>query len=282
MGLFGKLFDKKECAICGGEIGLLGNRKLDDGNLCKNCAAKLSPFFSERRHSTVEQIREQLAYREANREAVRAMHITRTLGTRTRVLIDENARKFMITDSKNPEEANPDVISFSDVTNCRLDVNEHRRELTTHDKDGHSVSYNPPRYEYDYNFYIIIDVNHPYFDEIKFKLNTSTVTIRTGGTGFGFSSGSGSGGGGLMGILNTASAILSSGVDPRAQSVDYREYEDMGNEIVAILTGARTPSCDQVNETAAPKTAVICPFCKAETIPNEKGCCEYCGGALQG
>lgn len=30
MGLFGKLFDKKECAICGGEIGLLGNRKLED------------------------------------------------------------------------------------------------------------------------------------------------------------------------------------------------------------------------------------------------------------
>ena len=28
MGLFGKLFDKKECDICGGEIGLLGNKKL--------------------------------------------------------------------------------------------------------------------------------------------------------------------------------------------------------------------------------------------------------------
>ena len=35
MGLFGKLFEKKECAICGGEIGLLGNRKLEDGNMCK-------------------------------------------------------------------------------------------------------------------------------------------------------------------------------------------------------------------------------------------------------
>ena len=32
MGFFGKLFDKKVCAICGGEIGLLGNRKLEDGN----------------------------------------------------------------------------------------------------------------------------------------------------------------------------------------------------------------------------------------------------------
>ena len=56
MGLFGKLFEKKECAICGGEIGLLGNRKLEDGNMCKACAAKLSPWFDERRHSTGAQI----------------------------------------------------------------------------------------------------------------------------------------------------------------------------------------------------------------------------------
>ena len=32
------LFDKKICDICGEKIGLLGNRKLDDGNLCKDCA----------------------------------------------------------------------------------------------------------------------------------------------------------------------------------------------------------------------------------------------------
>jgi predicted amidophosphoribosyltransferase len=50
------LFDKKNCDICGEKIGLLGNRKLDDGNLCKNCARKLSPWFEERRHSTVEDI----------------------------------------------------------------------------------------------------------------------------------------------------------------------------------------------------------------------------------
>ena len=48
------LFDKKFCGICGGKIGLFGNRKLEDGNLCKDCAAKLSPWFSERRHSTLE------------------------------------------------------------------------------------------------------------------------------------------------------------------------------------------------------------------------------------
>lgn len=65
------LFDKKYCDICGEKIGLLGNRKLEDGNLCKNCAAKLSPFFSERRRSTVEDIKRQLAYREENEKLVR-------------------------------------------------------------------------------------------------------------------------------------------------------------------------------------------------------------------
>ena len=28
------LFGKKYCDICGDKIGLLGNRKLDDGNMC--------------------------------------------------------------------------------------------------------------------------------------------------------------------------------------------------------------------------------------------------------
>ena len=90
MGLFGKLFDKKICDVCGGEIGLLGNRKLEDGNLCKNCAAKLSPWFDERRHSTVQQIEEQLVYREANLEKVKTFHTTRTLGTDKKLMLSEN------------------------------------------------------------------------------------------------------------------------------------------------------------------------------------------------
>ena len=73
------LFDKKVCDICGEKIGLLGNRKLDDGNLCKDCAKKLSPWFEERRHSTVEDIKKQLAYREQNKEAVRNFRVTRDL-----------------------------------------------------------------------------------------------------------------------------------------------------------------------------------------------------------
>ena len=60
MGLFGTLFDKKVCDICGQEIGFLGQRKLEDGACCKECAAKLSPWFNERRRSTVADIKKQL------------------------------------------------------------------------------------------------------------------------------------------------------------------------------------------------------------------------------
>lgn len=74
--------------MCGEKIGLLQNRKLEDGNLCKGCAAKLSPWFSERRRSTVKDIKEQLTYREENQAAVAAFHTIRTLGAGTNALLD--------------------------------------------------------------------------------------------------------------------------------------------------------------------------------------------------
>ena len=168
MGLF-DAFKKKECSICGGEIGLLGNRKLEDGNMCKACASKLSPWFSDRRNSTVAEINEQLAYREENRIKVAAFHTTRTLGENPKVLLDEDAGKFMVTSARNLAEANPDVLDFADVTGCDLDIDEDKTEIQYKDKDGNRQSFNPKRYAYSYDFYIVIHVNNPYFNEIRFR-----------------------------------------------------------------------------------------------------------------
>ena len=175
MGLFDKLFAKKNCDICGGEIGLLGNRKLEDGNMCKACASKLSPWFSDRRNSTVAEINEQLAYREENRARVAAFRTTRTLGENPKVLLDEDAGKFMVTSARNLAEANPDVLDFADVTGCDLDIDEDKTEIEYKDKDGNRQSFNPKRYAYSYDFYIVIHVNNPYFNEIRFRLNHSRV-----------------------------------------------------------------------------------------------------------
>ena len=139
------LFDKKFCDFCGNKIGLLGNKKLEDGNMCKDCASKLSPWFSERRHSTKAEIQEQLAYREENRKAVAAFHKTRSIGKITKLLMDDDAKTFMVTSASDLGKANPDVLRFDQVTGCSLDIDENRNELKTKDAEGKSVSYDPPQ-----------------------------------------------------------------------------------------------------------------------------------------
>ena len=280
MGLFGKLFDKKECSVCGGEIGLLGNRKLEDGNLCKNCAAKLSPWFSDRRQSTVSEIQQQLSYREANQEKVAAFHITRTLGEKTRVLLDEDAGLFMVTSAKNLQEANPDVLSFSDVTGCRLDIDESKTEIEYRNAEGERQSFTPRRYAYSYDFYIVINVNNPYFNEIRFKLNSSAVDndvetlldeedARSPYGGFRSRNGR----------MMRGSSLTSNAEEVRA-SVEYQQYEQMGLEIKDALLHVRQQVREQVAAAAAPKAAVTCPYCGATTTPDASGCCEFCGGAI--
>lgn len=164
------LFDKKYCDVCGEKIGLLGNRKLEDGNLCKDCAKKLSPFFSERRASTVEEIKQQLAYREENKKQLAFFNPTHIIGSDKKVYIDENARKFIVTSSSNWRESNPDIIELSQVTSCNIDIEEDRDEIKQTDSQGNKVSYNPPRYKYEYEFNVEISVNSPWFTTIKFEL----------------------------------------------------------------------------------------------------------------
>lgn len=305
MGFF-DAFKKKECSICGGEIGLLGNRKLEDGNMCKTCAAKLSPWFSERRSSTVAEIQEQLAYREENKAKVAAFRTTRTLGESTKVLLDEDAGKFMVTSARNLADANPDVLDFGDVTGCTLDIDEHRTEIQYRDSQGNRQSFNPKRYAYSYDFYIVIHVNNPYFNEIRFKLNRSTVdndaeTLLEGPNAMSGTKTAGRpangarpmpggarpnmpGGArpGMAGRPPMGGGVRTSNADEVRASVEYRQYEQMGNEIREALLQVRQDARDSAAAAAAPKLAVTCPWCGATTTPDASGCCEYCGGSLNG
>ena len=245
------LFDKKYCDICGEKIGLLGNRKLDDGNMCKDCAALLSPFMTDRRRTTLADIKEHLAYREANKGEVAKFNVTCTLGNRTKVLLDEGAYKFIVTSSSNWQNENPDVINYSQVTGCQTDIQESKEEEKTKDKDGRAVSYNPPRYKYFYDFYVIIYVNSPWFNEIRFQINRNHI--------------------------------------PGRISTEYRECEQLAREIKDALTqkqnGVRediaAAHASTVASTIASAVAQTCPTCGATTTPDANGCCEYCGAAMR-
>ena len=170
------LFDKKVCDICGEKIGLLGNRKLDDGNLCKDCAKKLSPWFEDRRHSTVEDIKRQLEYREKNKKAVMDFCITRQINTRNyNVFIDDNKGNFTVARKLDVNE-NPDIVPLSAVVQCRVDVERQQNEETYTTKDGETVSYQPPVYKYEFDYTMRIKVKTPWFDDMDFRLNTFSIS----------------------------------------------------------------------------------------------------------
>ena len=169
------LFDKKICDICGEKIGLLGNRKLDDGNLCKDCAKKLSPWFEERRHSTVEDIKRQLEYREKNKKAVMDFYITRQINTRNyNVFIDDNKGNFTVARKLDVNE-NPDIVPLSAIVQCRVDVDQQQHE-ETYTKDGETVSYQPPVYKYEFDYTMRIKVRTQWFDDMDFRLNTFSIS----------------------------------------------------------------------------------------------------------
>ena len=236
------LFEKKYCDICGEKIGLLGNRKLEDGNLCKECASKLSPWFSERRQSTVDEIKQQLAYREANRDKVAAFNVTRTLGGTTKVLFDEDKGELIVASGSNWKDDNPDVVDFSQVTGCDVEVQENRTELMQQGEDGLSRSYDPPRYDLDYDFRVTIHVNSPWFSDMYFNVNDNTVEQRG--------------------------------------SVEYNECQRRADEIKEAVEQLRQGTRDKVASANAPRQKVSCPHCDASTFPDASGCCEFCGGAL--
>ena len=165
------LFDKKYCDVCGAKIGFLGNRKLEDGNLCKDCAGKLSPFFSDRRNSTVAEIKEQLAYREENKQQLDDFLPSVTFDGSKKVYIDPISERFIVTGLSNWRGGNPDLISFSQVTNVETDIRENKEEIFYKDSEGNEKSYNPRRYECDYEFNVTIHVDSPWFDEIELELS---------------------------------------------------------------------------------------------------------------
>ncbi|MBQ6583128.1 MAG: DUF4428 domain-containing protein [Mogibacterium sp.] len=165
------LFDMKFCAICGNEIGLLGKKKVEDGIICKDCVAKLSPWFTERKKSTVAEIEQQLEYRKRNSALLKSFNPTQSYGNRTKIYLDERLKKFIVTRSSNWRNSNPDLIELKDVQNCDVLVSENKEEIYDQQSDGKRVSYNPKRYRYDYTFRVRLGIRSEYFPEICFELS---------------------------------------------------------------------------------------------------------------
>ena len=279
MGLF-DAFKKKDCEICGKEVGIFGYKKLEDGEICKDCVKLLSPWFDDRRHSTVEQIKAQLAYREENKAALNAFRPTVAYGERYTLraeVVNGVPARFVIERGDNYKDENADIVNFKDVTSFNIDVREHDREIKYRNSKGEEVSYHPPRYEYSYDFYAEINVNHPYFDDMRFQLNRDTLSLET------IERRSGLGG-----------SLFRSGFDPMMYP-EYRQYRSEYDEMeelfragmqgralqsfapIAQPVSAATPAAAPA-PAPAPTGPKFCPNCGA---PADGGkFCQSCGSRL--
>lgn len=277
MGLF-DVFKKKDCEICGKEVGIFGYKKLEDGEICKDCVKLLSPWFDDRRHSTVEQIKAQLAYREENRRQLDAFRPTISIGSLYEIkveLVDGVPTRFVVTRDNYLEE-NADLIRFDQVRSFEIDIREDRDEQQYRNSEGNMVSYNPPRYEYSYDFYCKLLVDSPYFDDIRVRFNSSTLNLET--------------------VMRKSSSgigqfLMTNDFDPMLYP-EYREYKAMCEQLEQIfnagMQGKPLPENAPAEPVVQPKaqpvpTAVVvasvaqtwrCASCGSE---NEGKFCQNCG-----
>ena len=104
-------------------------------------------------------------------------------------------------------------------------------ELKRKDNDDKEVSYNPPRYEYSYDFYITIFVNNPYFDEMRFQINSSSVDITP---------------------PPATRPGMTSRYNPET-NVEYRNCKKLGEEIRQVLTQVRRDVREKIEQAPLPK-----------------------------
>lgn len=285
MGLFDR-FKKQDCEICGKEVGMFGYKKLEDGEICKDCVKLLSPWFEDRRHSTVAQIKEQIAYRQRNAKELESFTISRQIGEEAYIMyieeVDDIPTRFFVTNCSDYMAANPDIISFKDVVSCVTDVNEWDDEIEQRDSEGNMVSCRPPRYEHHYDFFIKMEIrNNPYFDEIKFRINSSDIVLETVGD-----VGGGIGDSVLAGILqgigvDTAGAQTNS-LANFSEKRRYAECTMICKKIEqAVEDGKRgvrpAPAIPAAPVQEAPKPK-FCPNCGAPYVGGKF--CQSCGSKL--
>ena len=116
------LFEKKECALCGGKAGLLTRHKIQGGAyICGDCRAKMSPNTSGISDLSLDDVKEQIARKEENdRRFNEEFNMTRVvmIDNKHQIMgVDEAAGEFAIlTDNK------PDIFRFDQILSFNTDL----------------------------------------------------------------------------------------------------------------------------------------------------------------
>lgn len=265
-------FLTKICSLCGANIFALGANSLKDGCYCKHCKTKLSPFFIHQNTLTVNDMRDQLEKRKKNEQFFTLFVPTKTIGNQPKLLIDENNSQFVVLlTSRGDRNPTPDVINFSQLADCSIEIEEDRTEVQYKDFNNNLKSFSPPYYAYSYNFFVNISVNIPYIQTIRIKINENPVDNdqphiieKTGGLGQMFRD--------ALGSARSFNGMTSNIAEVQASSA-YLKYEKIANEMKNALWEGKISSLKKTAE-------LRCPWCDSLVTNNSNGICERCGGQL--
>jgi hypothetical protein len=228
------LFDKKYCGACGNQIKLLGGRKVDDGTICKDCNNKLSPYFTGRRKTSLNDIKEQLAYREKNARDLLSFNATKVAGKGPKVYVDTNKGKFIVSRTNDYIKENCDIIDLSSIIAFNTRIDEDKDEIYDIDQEGKSISFNPPKYEYEYDFEVEITLNHPYIDEINFSLTGLKPTDPNSKE---FKE--------KEKILGDIAEVLTGKrTDVDKSNLSFEDFANLAGQVISAITGNKVPAAD--------------------------------------
>ena len=164
------LFDKKYCSICGQKIKMLQNTRLQDGNLCRECRGKLSPFYMvDFMAPTVGEVAGHLAYRERNRDELRNFHATECFGEDCRMFIDGVGRKFVLATEEELAAGSPDVFDISAVVRAEAAVSEQENEHRNSDSDSEEY------YTYSYSVMLELELAHPTLQLVGYQVHPKAI-----------------------------------------------------------------------------------------------------------
>lgn len=160
------LFEKKFCEICGEKARLLSRTAIEDGYICGDCRNKLSEFSDDFSNKTLDDIKEEMSFREENKKLFETFVETRAVGEHNEILVDEDHGWWVLADSNDYTDGNPDVFRCDEF--IRTDVREDFRTIQD-DSDRDPNFHRPPR-EVLENLYFDVYVKHPYVNVVSFNL----------------------------------------------------------------------------------------------------------------
>ncbi|MBP0977219.1 MAG: hypothetical protein J6U36_00355 [Oscillospiraceae bacterium] len=164
------LFGKKKCCACGENIGAFYRKKLPCGFICEKCSHQISPLVKYTKFTDVDRLKEHLEYRKESSELLEKFQITRIIGEKERIVIDDkNQLVLFATEGDKWTKRQPDVIHFDQITG----FDEYIEVIDSGDyyESSEGIENEVPKGYVSCNFSFILTIDSPWFSVMPIQIN---------------------------------------------------------------------------------------------------------------